>query len=395
MSKELTKALNKVKMDLLTNKKAAFISSIFFSMKFKWDESVPTACVDGITLSVNPDFFLGLPPKVRLFVMVHEAWHIAFKHISRFKYHKNKSEDENKLSFLKYNYAADYVINLQCQDDGFEVWEHALISEDYRDMSTEQIYNLLKDEDDDNFDPDKGDMVMPSPGSADPKEQKILDQQIDQIIMKASTQAEMSKESGSIPGEVQFYIDKLKNPKLPWNVILQKYMNDFDRSDYSFQRPNRRYMPQYYMPTLRGVTLEKLAVAWDLSFSVSKDDVAVMMTEVEQIRSKLVPEITEVVTFDHDIKGCTTLSPHEPIQKVRLVGMGGTDLNALIEYFMKQGKKPNVLVVFTDMADDPCEVVPDFPVIWVAINPHDYWLEKGQPFGEVVVYKSEESNGTN
>lgn len=386
------KALSQAKIRLLMNKKATFISSVLFSLNLKWDESIPTACVDGVTMSINPDFFVSLSLNERMFILVHETWHIAFKHIQRFRYHKNKSKEENELSFLKYNYAADYVINLQCKDDGFSIPEGGLIDEQYRGMSTEQIYNLLKDDPDEDFDPSYGDMTMPGPsgeGDSDSQNSRVISSKIDSILLKAATQQAMSKSPGKLPGEVSVYIEAIKNPKLPWNRILQRYMDEFNKSDFSWTRPNRRYMPHHYLPSLHANAIDRLTVAWDLSFSVSDDDIAIMMGEVEEARKKLNPTVTQVLGFDTRVVFDTSLSMHEPITKVQPKGRGGTSFDCVMQYLVDKRIKPNVLIMFTDMGDYPCNVNPQCPVIWIAINAHPYFLEQGQPFGHIIEYKTD------
>lgn len=398
MSRELEKAFNKTKMAFITNPNAVFISSVFFSLNFKWDDSVPTAYVDGLTMGVNPDFFLSLPEKQRVFVLAHETWHIALKHVTRF----SEIPDGNRL---KYNYAADYVINDLLYLDNYTLWPSCLHDEKYRDMSTEAIYKELKDEPNEDFDPQHGD-IKGGPNSKEPgsssqgnapqsgsqsasgPSQKDIENKIDEIILKASTQADIQKSAGRIPSEVSIHIDKLKNPQLPWQILLHRYMDEFDKTDYSWARPNRRYMPDVYIPTLHSPGIERVAMAWDLSGSVQNHEIADMMAECESIRQKLQPQVTEVVTFDTQVKAVTELAMHDPISKVKLAGRGGTNFEPVFEHFRKT--KPNVLIVFTDMCSYPVEKTPDFPVIWVAINAPD-WAIDNQKFGEVIPYTSKAS----
>ena len=109
----LQKSIDRAKIKLLMLKNSVFISTVLFSLKLKWTEDVPTAAVDGKTLFINPDFWLGLTTKTQIFVLAHESWHVAFNHMFRCK-----AGNYNKK---KHNYAADYVINIMLKDAGYEV----------------------------------------------------------------------------------------------------------------------------------------------------------------------------------------------------------------------------------------------------------------------------------
>lgn len=390
MTQDLQRAFDSTKMDLLLDRKLAFISSVFFSLKYKWDDTIETAKVSTTTMSISPDFFLSLNPRVRLFVLIHETWHVVFKHVIRFLEHEKLALADGTINpnFLRYNYAADYVINSQCRDDGMELWEHALYEEKYRGWSTEQVYNDLKTLPDDHFNPMYGDLVEDKTEQGeDAPSQKDIEAAVDQIIIKAALQADIQNEPGSVPGSIRLYLDKLLNPKIPWDVLLHRYADEVARNDYSWAKPNRRYMPEHYLPSLQGVRLERMAVAWDISGSVTTKIRTIMATELESIRRKIMPEVTEVVTFDTDIRSVTKLMPHDSISKVPLVGGGGTCFTTLIDHFRKN--PPNLLIIFSDMCDSPVEIDPKFPVIWVAIDTPEYYRNK-QKFGQYVEYDSKE-----
>lgn len=390
MATDLQKRFNKLKMDLLTKKKFAFLSSVFFSLNFHWDESVDTACVNDLDMYVNPDFFESLDYNVQLFVLLHETWHVAFKHVVRFKEIPNGQH-------LLYNYAADYVINDTLYLDGVKLWDQCLHDPQYRHWSTDQVYVHLKKDPPPELDEKHGDLRENPSGKGGAgsqekmpgmpkKSNKEIESKIDEVILKAAMQAEMAKSPGSIPGEIQIYIEELKNPKLDWTLLLQRFLNDFIKTDYSWSRPNRRYMPEFYLPTMHNPGMLHLAVAWDLSGSTSDDNVNTMMTEVAEARRMLQPVTTTVLTFDTDIKQVTELSVHQPITDVQLAGRGGTDFEPVIKYFMDN--RPNLLIIFTDMGADPITTIPDFPILWIAIDAWEHAPK--QPVGEVIEYISED-----
>jgi predicted metal-dependent peptidase len=80
---QFSDALDKAKIALIMHKNSVFLSTIIFSLKHIEDYAIHTACTNGIELRVNPTWFLGLTPKQQLGLLAHEAWHIAFDHITR------------------------------------------------------------------------------------------------------------------------------------------------------------------------------------------------------------------------------------------------------------------------------------------------------------------------
>ena len=92
-----------------------------------------------------------------------------------------------------------------------------------------------------------------------PNKQLSIDSEITNIIVRAKTQAMASGRNikGDIPDEILRTIDELLNPKLPWQVILHKFLDTRVKEDYSWARKNRRYHSAY-MPSLHSHGLGNL-----------------------------------------------------------------------------------------------------------------------------------------
>ena len=59
-----------------------------------------------------------------------------------------------------------------------------------------------------------------------PEEGKERTEAINDILIRASMSAKAAgNKPGSIPKELEIYIDKLVEPKLPWHRIINKYFN--------------------------------------------------------------------------------------------------------------------------------------------------------------------------
>jgi len=349
------RALSKAKIQLMATPDTAFYTTIVFSLKLRWDESIPTAATDGVYLWINPVFFLSLTPGLRMSVLVHEAQHVAHDHMGRIL----------ERTMPKWNYAADHVINLQQKARGFEIGANWLCDPQYIGLSTDQVYSRLPDSPEPP--PGMGADIKPSPMGEKEHAKHVAD-----ILIRAQMQSKMNGDKpGTIPGEIELFINKLLDPVLPWNRILQNYFQKLSKSDYSFRKPSRRFFPKYHMPSLIGNNnLIDLAIAVDISGSVSKHDFTAMVSEIYQILRMFKPEKITLIQFDTEIKHIDVIKNVRDLMNCKFTGRGGTNVAPVYEWANKN--KPQALLIFTDGGFYPPEVVPKCPVVWLIHN-HPHW----------------------
>lgn len=375
---QLQKELDKAKIGLLQNKGngkgSAFISTILFSLKFSWDESIPTACTDGLTLKISPQFFESLTKDERVFLLAHEAWHVAFQHMLRL----NKQKEDN---FYVWNMATDHYINNMLIQAGYTMIEGGLADNKYKDQSewsSDKIFDdLMKDPENQNKGKDGFDM---SNSNLDGEGKKLsqedadaIKRKIEETLVKASVRAKMAKEYGDIPSDIVIKLEELLNPKLPWNVILQKFMNDFAKEDYSFRRPNRRFMGgSVIMPSLHSESLGHIACAVDTSCSVTDEQFNMFRTELADIKKRLKPKLMTITDFDTEIRAVHKLSPQDNIENVHFSGRGGTNMHPVFGYYTEPQNKPQVLIMFSDMECSAITEDPGFPVIWIKLDGYGF-----------------------
>lgn len=385
MSK-ITNALNKAKFDII-QRNDVFISTILFSMNIVEDEATEALATDGLNVYINPEFFLELDPAERIFGLCHEAWHVAFNHFERL-------EDRDHSTF---NIAGDHVINLMLEADKHKLIDRVVCGmpfkvyadPKYRGWSTEEVYADLEKNPPPKMPNHMQDVKPPSADGGDQGgsgKQGIQEQQkqIKDIIIRAATEAKVKKQFGNLPAHLQFKIEKLINPKLPWYTILQNYFDSYDQSDYSMKRPNRRHLHYAYLPGMQTPSLGELAVAVDASASVTDKQFQMFVSEIESIRKRLNPSKTTILTFDTEVKAIDTLEASDDIRSIEFTGRGGTNLHPAIDYF--RDNPPRVLVVFSDLYCTPVEVKTPFPVIWVCVdNP-----QGKVNFGKLIHYQSKE-----
>lgn len=320
-------ALSKAKIDLMRRPESTFFTTLCFSLKTKWDTSILTAATDNKTIFINPHAYLALTPGQRVSRLLHETMHVALLHFLR----------KGSRNHQKWNAACDFYINLMLTDAGFEKIETWLWDEQYRGMSSEQIYALLPEDQACDMD------LLPPPD--DDKEN--IEQAVQDMVMRAVTQARMAGDKpGSIPGEIQVYVDSLVKPKLPYHTILRRYLQSYDKNDYSFRKPNRRFFPQHYLPSLWSESLMAIDFAVDISASVSDDEFKQFIGDIAGVLKMMKPPSMRLVQFNTKITGEDTIKTVQELKKVEFHGRGGTAIGPVLNWANEH--KSRVLLVFTD-----------------------------------------------
>lgn len=154
-------------------------------------------------------------------------------------------------------------------------------------------------------------------------------------------------------------------PKLPWRLLLARYMTQHARDDYSYMRPSRRE-GEVILPSLRSAQAD-LVVVLDTSGSISEQEIGEFMSEVNAIKGQLRARIT--------LHACDTALAEEgpwlfePWEEFRLPGKvkggGGTDFRPVFEWVAGQNRAPDLLLYFTDAEGEFPKREPDFPVLWL------------------------------
>lgn len=359
---EAEKALGKAKIHLMASPNTTFFSTICCNVQHVWDERIPTACTNGLEIRYNPEFFLSYTPRYRVATLLHEILHIACEHMTRLNGRKPG----------KANRAMDYAINLIIKDAGFEIPQGWLIDEQYRGMSWEQIYDLLPDEpEDDNPD----DLVFGDPGDV-----PAIQGQIDDMLVRAAQASQMAGDDpGSIPGDIQRYIDELTHPKIPWYRVLSSQFNKLAKVDRSLRKPNRRFFTRdIIMASRSGKQLDSGALATDVSCSVSQEHFTVYVSEARNLLKRCAPKTLHFLQFDTRVTSSDEISCLADMDKVKFTGGGGTRINPVMEWAKEH--KPNWLVVFTDGEFNTPKVNPRVPVFWIIYDNPDFVA----PFGKVI-----------
>lgn len=351
ITEELTRGLDRVQGQVFIGKASAFLGSLMGGSEVIWTRDIPTAATNGVSIWWNPDFFKASSLALNKSVLVHELWHIGRMHCLR----RGPRDNDD------WNIACDHAINIGMDEDGF-VFDGfpPLMDKQYKDMSEEEIYDLLQKMPKTPLPPGLRDMM----GDPTPEEQ----QKIINKVITAVHAAHMANEAGSIPGNIEEMINKFLTPVVPWEKLLSDFFQDLQDTKYTWARPNRRYT-DIYLPSREedDGRLEHLIYYCDVSGSISKEDALRFNSELKYVFETFQPKRVTAVQFDTRIQKIDEWNEGDTFDEVKIVGRGGTCLECVRQHIEEH--RPTAAVIFSDLYCETMGPIPkDVPVIWVVVN---------------------------
>ena len=395
----LDRMMTKVKVALFRKKGATFLASMLCQVEIIWDENIPTACTNGKEIRWNPKFFMILPFETRQFVLAHEVWHIAFMHCN--------PEMRIRYDPQIFNIAADHVINTMLLHDGFtdkgipfEICKEFK----YHEWSVDKVYHDLyennppppsggsghpDDPDDDGSPSDQGASGGTNPGKY-PMADDIRDtpggtkgtDEIIKNVVSAVQAAKLAGEAGSIPGNVEQIIKEYLHPILPWETLVQQWLNEKAQSDYSYARPNRRFDDPILPSLVADNALEELNWYIDVSGSISDQMIMRFFSEIKYVIETFLPVKVNIIQFDCDIQKITEIEAGDDFTELQVIGRGGTSLEPVHEHIQKTN--PTAAIIFSDMECSPMEYI-STPILWAVFHaPGNKFFGHKPTFGTVI-----------
>ena len=343
------------------------------------EEDIPTACTNGRDVKYGRAFVDGLTDaELRGLVLHEDEGHKLYRHLTTWRWMYDIDP------FLA-NCACDYVINIRIvddnKDDGFaELPEGGLVDERFRGMDEAQVFNILRQEQDEQSTGDSGgsDSQDNESGDGDPQDnesgsgseqsagagldqhdwdgaQELSDEEKRELardIDEAIRQGAMA--AGKMGGTGNRGLDELLQPQVDWREVLREFVQTTCAgSDYStYARPNRRLMSQgIYMPSGVSEQVEELVIAIDTSGSIGQSELTEFLSEVKGVCDTVKPNKVRLLYWGSDVVGDESYDMHELdnlVTSTKPMGGGGTDVNCVTQYMAKKGIKPQAVIVLTD-----------------------------------------------
>lgn len=205
--------------------------------------------------------------------------------------------------------------------------------------------------------------LAPQPAALTPQEQEELSVQWQQRLAGA---AQSAMQAGKLGGSMARMVDFMLQPKLPWRMLLARYMTASARDDYSYSRPSSRRGDPAIFPSLRSSQIN-VAVGMDISGSVNDKEMNEFLSEIDAIKGNMRARITLLPCDASLAKGAPWI--FEPWEEINLpetfAGGGGTDFSPVFEWLDAQDQNPDLLVYFTDCKGSFPKILPSYPVIWL------------------------------
>lgn len=302
--------------------------------------AIPSAGADAKgRIYYNPKFIasksVGTVDRI-IFLIAHEVMHIAFHHT-----HKDVVGERNAHAC---NVAMDKVINeLLIADRVGDFIEGGLRHPGAEKMKWQDLYDDSKQTGGGIGD----DLVACPDGEPTGAELEELKERTKIELAQAAQAARMQ---GKLSGNLARVVDDLLQVRTPWYVILERFMQSFVSSDYSWSRPNRRFIGQgLYLPGVNKTpSMGEVVIGIDTSGSVSESDLAVFSGHLNRIIETCAPSKVTVVYCDADVANVDVFTSDDYPVKLCPHGGGGTDMRKVWEYADEHCSEADCLVLMTD-----------------------------------------------
>ena len=394
-----------------------FLSSLALRLERIEDLSIATASTDGVRLAVNPVSFAQLSEEQRVMLVAHECYHVALGH------HLRRGGREPR----RWNRACDYAVNALLAGDGFRLLPGALLDPAFGDASAEAIYHRLPS------DPpasppgptpagasSSGDGAASTPGSPpassstpdptappanpgaapSPSEPGALPapapgpETLGEVcdapsppLTPASQEARLAEHAVLITalaqqaraagrdsaGARRAATVAARIAAVNWRALLAEFLTARHAQDYSFRRPNPRYVHLgLFLPLLEAAAPGRVAFVLDTSGSVPQAALDAVTAELDEYLRLFPTMDLDVLYADAEVTGQVSYTAADLPLRLQPTGGGGTDFRPALTTLAEADEPPACVVYLTDLKGRFPEAPPPMPVLWLVF---------GQPLG--------------
>ena len=368
--RSVSKRLMENKMGILRD--YPFFGSLLLHLRMGFADC-KTAFTDMRRIVFDLSFADRLPEEELSFVMLHELMHCVLQHPIRGAGKQN----------LIYNVACDIVVNslimgmMGAEDfsvDGAPAMHLAPDGSEGREKSADEIYMMLMQKTPREFEKFLGVSFSDEHGAWSEIADITLGDLWNQRLKKA---AKSAGNASGIPDFMERYLKEIsRHPRTNWRQILHDFIQ-FDRSDYLFSRPDRRFSGDVIMPSfcenVEGSAVEKLWFAVDTSGSVSDEALSVSFEEIRQAMEQIGSLRGELSFFDGTVSDPIPFESVEDLLKIKPIGGGGTSFEAIFRKLataFPADDLPVAIIILTDgYSSFPDEKTAlGVPVIWIIVD---------------------------
>jgi predicted metal-dependent peptidase len=382
-----------------------FFACMLFRLRKVPDPTAKTLWTDGTFLGYNPRYVLEIARDELVGVLAHEVMHVAALHPWRQEARDNDA----------WNVACDQVVNAIVLAAGLVLPAGCVPG--VSGKSAEELYvppapssggGRGKEEAKGSGaggatagpppPPAAGDQpslpsASPSPtGCGEVRAPKHADghslspaernRQVEEVKVAVQQALTAAKRAGSVPAGLERLVEEVMDPRVPWREVLARFIDDQSRHDYSWVRPNRRFLGGgVILPSLWSPAYGRIVMGCDTSGSISRDALKEVCGEVlgamEAYQERGQSPTLTVAWFDEVVYPQIVEEPEELHPR----GGGGTNFGVVFDWLVSEEEPPRAIVMVTDGWCNKYGTDPRLPVLWVLTKKNSSFAP---PFGEVV-----------
>ena len=399
-----------------------FFGNIALKMTLDEDPRIPTFATNGAVLKYNPEFAMELSHDELNGVIAHEVMHVALMHHLRRK-------ERHMDTWQK---ACDHAVNLILDKCGFELPGHPYKSEEFRDMTAEQIYDIIYTEDTrtgpgEDGDGEEGSNDKKGSGSGngqqknqnqnsqssqngqqptqDPggcgviedadgldamseQERDYLEKEWqDNVLQAAMTQ----KMQGNVPAWMEEMVGGMKAPKIHYTELLRDFLEEKTKNDYSWMHPNTRYghvtrEQGIALPGMYSEDVGNIGFIIDSSGSISEKEKERYASEISGVLEDFPNLVINVIYVDTRVANVQELTNDDLPVDLKFRGGGGTSFKPGFKWLEENDIEPKCVIYFTDGYCSSFPEEPPYPVLWLCTSGEETMTDGygKAPFGEVI-----------
>ena len=391
-----------------------FFGRLLLKIDPKPDPTCKTMWTDGTNAGFNPEYIDTLSMEKLKSKICIQTLRLGAQH------HCRRGERDQGTWDRAGEFAVTPILKNAKNDKGENIFylpDDALYSSQYDNKEAEAVYTLLKEIEDKNKPPQQSPQPQPGQGPGkgkgkgkpqpanDPNQgppqpdpaggevrdmpgkngqpateaEKEQERQDWKIAVQQAAQA--AKSCGKLPGDILRLVEDILEPQVDWKEALRQFVDRISRNDYSWRRPNSRYMASgVILPTLYNQELPPIIVAIDTSGSISPDELKQFAGEIDDILNQY-PTTLTVIYCDTRVTEIETFTAENRPIKLNAKGGGGTRFSPVFEKVETFEEPPVCLVYLSDLESNDWGNEPDYPVLWIQTTGNKKIVP---PFGELI-----------
>jgi len=169
---------------------------------------------------------------------------------------------------------------------------------------------------------------------------------------------------GSLSGGSGQQVTELVSPKVDWREELREFVEATAKDEYSWSRPNRRFVSSGLYPAgLYSEALGDFVLLVDTFASIDQDTMSMFAAEAQAIVGTYPCKVWKV--YHHiPVTHVEEWEPSDGELKLNPKERGGTSHIPALHWIEEQGLDASCVIALTDLDSQFAPVEPPWPVLW-------------------------------